>query len=54
MIPSANSLKILTLVTATWEFTIGEKSKISASFLRVDVRDGVGSKIFDNCNLLPW
>ena len=48
IIPSANSLKVLAVVTATG------KSEISASFLRVDVRDGVGSKIFNNCNLLPW
>ena len=50
IIPSANPLKVLTVVTATWEFTVGEKSKISASFLRDDVRDGVESKIFGNCN----
>ena len=48
IIPSANSLKVLAVVTAAG------KSEISASFLRVDVRDGVGSKIFNNCNLLPW
>ena len=51
---SANSLKVLAVVTAAWEFTITEKSKISASFLRVDVRDGVGLKIFNNWDLLLW
>ena len=40
VIPSANSLKILAVVKATWEFTIAEKSKISISFVRVDARDG--------------
>ena len=45
---SANSFKVLAVVTAAWEFTIAEKSKISASFLRVDVRDGLGSKISNN------
>ena len=54
IIPSANSLKVLSVVTAAWEFTITEKSKISASFLRVDVRDGVGLKIFNNWDLLLW
>ena len=48
----ANSLKVLAVVTAAWEFNITEKSKISASFLRVDVRDGEKSKIFSNCNLM--
>ena len=50
---SANSLKVLTVVTAAWEFTIAEKSKISAPFLRVDVTDWVGLKNFNNCDLLP-
>ena len=47
IIPSANSLKAWA-AAAAWEFTIAEKSKISASFLRVDVRDGLGSKISNN------
>ena len=47
IIPSA-------VVTAAWEFTVAEKSKISASFLKVDERDRVRSKIFNNCDLLPW
>ena len=38
IISSINSLKILALVTTALELT--EKSRISASFLRVDVRDG--------------
>ena len=42
------------MVTAALEFTIAEESKISASFLRVDVRDGVVLKIFNNYDLLPW
>ena len=54
IVPSANLLNVLAVVTAGWEFTISEKSRISASFLRVDVRYRVGSKIFDNCDLLPW
>ena len=33
---------------------MAEKSKISPSFLRVDVRDRVGLKICNNCYLLPW
>ena len=42
------------MVTAALEFTIAEQSKINASFLRVDVRDGVVLKIFNNYDLLPW
>ena len=37
IISSINSLKILVLLTTALEFT--EKSRISASFLRADVRD---------------
>ena len=33
---------------------MAEKSKISPSFLKVEVRDRVGLKICNNCNLLPW
>ena len=40
IIRSANLLKVSAVVT-TWEFTISEKSRISAYFLRVDVRYGV-------------
>ena len=47
MVPFVNLLRVLAVVTAAWEFTIGEKSRISASFLRVDVRDKVGL----NCEL---
>ena len=54
IIPSAISLKVLEVVTATWEFTIAEKSRVSASFLRADVKNEVGSKIFNNCDLLLW
>ena len=54
IIPSANSLKVLTVVTASWESIVAEKSKISASFLRVNVKEAVGSKIFNDCNLLLW
>ena len=32
IISSENSLKVLAVVTAAWEFIIAEKSKISASF----------------------
>ena len=39
------------MVTAPWELTILEKSRINVSFLRVDVRYGVGSKIFNNCDI---
>ena len=51
-IPSAIFLKVLTVVTAAWEFTISEKSEIRSSFLRA-IRYGVGSNIFNNCDLLP-
>ena len=54
LFPSANSLKLLAVVTTAWKFTIAEKSRISASFLRADVRNGVGSKIFNKCALLPF
>ena len=33
---------------------MAEKSKIRASFLRADVRDRVGLKIFDKCDSLQW
>ena len=36
IIPSENLLKGLAVVTTAWEFTISEKARISASFLRVD------------------
>ena len=36
----------LEVVIAAWEFTIAEKSRISASFLRVHVIEGVRLKIF--------
>ena len=36
IIPSANFLEFLAVVTVAWEFTIAEKFRISASFLRVD------------------
>ena len=42
------------MVTAAWELRISEKSRISVSFLVVDARYRVGSKIFNNCVLLPW
>ena len=51
---SANLLKVFVVVTAAWEFTITENSWISASFLRADVRYGVGLVIFINCDLLMW
>lgn len=52
--PSANLLKDSAVVTAACEFTITENSRISVSFLRADVGDGVGSVIFINCDLLMW
>ena len=48
-----NLLKVLAVVTAAWEFTTSEKFKISASFLRVDIRYRIGLQIFNNCDLLP-
>ena len=39
MIPSADSLIISTVVTAVWELTIANKSRINASFFRADVRN---------------
>ena len=53
IIPSENPLKVLAQVTAVWEFII-EKSRISASFLRVDVKDGVELKIFVNYDLIRF
>ena len=42
------------VVTAVWKFIIAEKSRISAYFLRADVRGGIRLKIFNNRHLLSW
>ena len=47
-------MKVLAVVTAAWEFTITEKSKISVSSLRANVIDGGESKIFNYCDLLLY
>ena len=45
LIASVNSLKVMAVVAAPSYFVIAEKSRIGASFLRVDVKDGVQSEI---------
>ena len=49
-----NLLKVLEVVKVVREFTISGKYRIRASFLRVDVRYWVRSKIFNSCDLPPW
>ena len=54
LIPSANSLKVMAVVTASSYFTIAEKCRISASFLRVGVEDGIRSEILKNFDLFSF
>ena len=54
LIPSANSLKVMAVVTASSYCTIAEKCRISASFLRVGVEDGIRSEILKNFDLFSF
>ena len=54
LIASVNSLKVMAVVAAPSYFVIAEKSRISASFLRVDVKDGVRSEILRNCDVFTF
>ena len=47
-------MKVLVVVTAAWKFIIGKKFRISQSFLRVTVRDEIGSKFLKNFDFFPF